>query len=160
MKKLLLITVFLLGLANSSFAQYDNAIGLRFGLPSGLSYKKFISEKNALEGILHLGSGLGGTVLYQIHAPAFNEPNLRWYYGFGGHGHIHGSNNNIPWRFGRNDNVANSVDLGLNGVIGLEYTIESIPVCVSLDASPILGFNSSGYNYFGTTTSLAVRYTF
>lgn len=42
-KTALLITIVLMGFAAN--AQYKQAIGLRFGLPSGLSYKTFTSEK-------------------------------------------------------------------------------------------------------------------
>jgi hypothetical protein len=161
MKNLLFSTVIILGFTSTLTAQYDNAIGLRFGLPSGVTYKKFISADHALEGILHLGSGIGATAMYQIYASAFNVPNLRWYYGYGAHVHImSGKNNNIPYRFGRNDNENNSLDLGINGVIGLDYKFENAPINLSIDATPMIGFNSSGYTYFGTGTSLGLRFTF
>lgn len=162
-KSVLLITTILLGFAAN--AQYKQAIGLRFGLPSGLTYKTFISDKNAVEGVLHLGNGIGLTGLYQIHNQAFGVNNLNWYYGFGGH--VHATNRSFGaygngWRVSGNNNrpLDGSIDLGINGVLGLEYTLQEIPLVFALDVSPIIGLSSAGGTYVGTASSLAIRFHF
>jgi hypothetical protein len=161
-KTVLLLSLIIMSLGTK--AQYDQAIGLRFGLPSGVTYKKFISSQNAIEGILHLGNGIGLTGLYQIHNQAFGVSNLNWYYGFGGHFHISNS------RFGRYGNgwraggsnayVDGALDTGINGVLGLEYTLPEFPLVFALDISPVIGLSTKDYTYIGTTSSLAIRYYF
>ncbi|MCH8546898.1 MAG: hypothetical protein LAT54_09195 [Cryomorphaceae bacterium] len=162
-KSALLFAMILFGFVAQ--AQYEQAIGLRFGFPSGLTYKKFVSDKNAIEGILHLGNGIGLTGLYQIHNQAFGVDNLNWYYGFGGHVHIsnrrHFAYGN-GWRYsGRNTRpVDGDIDVGVNGVLGLEYTVPTFPIVFALDISPIIGMSSAGYTYIGTASSLAIRFYF
>jgi hypothetical protein len=163
MKRFVLLCT-LLSIGFAANAQYKQAIGLRLGLPSGLTYKTFISDKNAIEGVLHLGNGIGLTGLYQIHNQAFGVTNLNWYYGFGGH--FHATNRNFGaygngWRAsGENRPADGSVDLGINGVLGLEYTVPSAPLVFALDISPIVGLSSAGGAYLGTASSLAIRFYF
>ena len=54
---------------------------------AGLTYKTFISEKNALDFTLNaeFDKGFGLTGLYEIHEPTGFAPRLNWYYGLGGH---------------------------------------------------------------------------
>ena len=146
-------------------AQYQEAIGLRGGLPSGLSYKKFTGDASAIEGILHFNGGIGLTGLYLIHAQAFDVENLSWYYGGGFHVHAYGDRDRYGpyghrWRTGYYYGGRGSFDLGITGMLGIEYKIPPIPFVIGLDISPLLGVNSNGGTYFGTGSSLSIRWTF
>ncbi|MCC5917116.1 MAG: hypothetical protein JJU02_07290 [Cryomorphaceae bacterium] len=155
--------IIIMAVSSSAFSQYREGIGLRFGLPSGVSYKKFMNESKAYEIVLHLGGGLGVTGLYLIHAPAFDASGLQWYYGFGGHAHIYNSRYRgftQGWRYGRADDHHNNVDLGFNGALGLEYTFQPVPLAISLDYMPVIGLSTSGRGYFGTGIGLGLRWTF
>ena len=51
--------------------------------------------------------------------------------------------------------------LGVDGVIGLDYKVSSIPVNLSLDWQPSIEFGSGFNNGFnGSWGGLAIRYTF
>jgi hypothetical protein len=66
---------------NESF--YKNALGVRLGssvptVKSGITYKHFLSNNNALEGILSFGDGTAICALYEIHKPINAVENLQW----------------------------------------------------------------------------------
>jgi hypothetical protein len=161
-----LIVSFIMALSVPANAQYQEAIGLRAGLPNGISYKKFTGGSNAIEGILHLSGGIGLTGVYLIHAPAFDVANLNWYYGGGGHVHLYGGQRYYygpyrgRWRSGPYYGTRGDFDLGLTGMFGLEYKIPPIPFVIGLDISPLLGINSYGGTYFGVGSSFSIRWTF
>src|SRR5690606_36147238 len=87
LKSILISAGLLLAITMSAQAQdYNTGIGLRGGFSQGLTVKHFVSDKAALEGILHTRwSGLMVTGLYEIHNDIANAPGLRWYYGGGAH---------------------------------------------------------------------------
>jgi hypothetical protein len=94
------------------------------------------------------------TGLYEVHNRAFDEPGLRWYYGGGGHiGFWDGVKN--PWF---NDGDRHSV-IGVDMILGIEYTIPGSPVNLSLDYKP--GFNLVGYTgFWGDEFALSLRFAF
>ena len=98
MKTTVITTLLLIRIGTYSNAQdYTTGIGLRGGLYNGVTFKHFLGEKNAFEGILTsrwLGYKITG--LYEIHNQAFHADGLKFYYGIGGHiGVWNGAN--IPW---------------------------------------------------------------
>lgn len=121
-KVVLLICVIASLIGTKSIAQdYDGAIGVRLGRPLGITYKNFFSKRSAFEGILTLAGGnnnvarIGLTVLYERHIEIADG--LSFLYGFGGH-------------------VASGIQLGIDGIIGLDYAFNGIPIDLSLDWKP------------------------
>ena len=156
MKKILVTGILSVFIFIGAHAQdYGTGIGFRGGLSNGLTVKHFISEQNALEGILSTRwGGFNITGLYEIHAQAFDTPGLKWYYGVGGHLGFWDGNNN-PW-FDDNDSYT---VIGIDGIIGLEYSFADIPFNISLDYKP--GFNIVGYSgFWGDEAALSFRYIF
>lgn len=158
MKRLILILLIAgVGILTSPAQHYQSAIGLRGGLAQGITLKHFIDSETALEGI---GSfrwdGFLITGLYEIHAPAFDVDRLYWYYGGGGHiGFWEGYDDAISWMDPDNDN---QTIIGIDGIVGLEYDIESIPIVISADWKPAI--NIAGDNSFWADGSaISVRYT-
>lgn len=141
MKKLLLAALlfgtFLFTAKISKAQNYQWAAGLKFGgFENGISGKYFAGKDVSLEGILGFRSGgVVITGLYEINQIAFNVPELNFYYGAGAH---IGSVGNAYRRFGSSgpDFPNNQLLLGVDGVIGLEYTIPKSPIAVSLDLNP------------------------
>lgn len=154
MKKLALIVLLAIGSAGATQAQdYKTAIGLRAGAASGISVKHFLSDSKAIEGILSTRwQGFNITGLYEIHKST-NTAQLNWYYGYGAHiGFWNGAN--VSWA---DDNDDYSV-IGIDGVIGLEYTFKDLPINVSLDWKPAI--NLIGYSgFWADGFGLSVRYT-
>ena len=154
MKKLIFISIITLLASLSGFSQknYDGALGLRFGylnrnLSPGITGKFFLSDQDAIEGILGVGLGrnsgwLSATALYERHAMIFDIPELNVYYGAGG-------------GFGvNNDNLS----LGADVITGVEYTLADAPLNFSFDIKPYLNIVPDVGLYFNSAFS--IRYTF
>jgi len=156
MKKLLLTLAFGVFVFSLVSAQdYNTGIGFRGGLVNGLTVKHFLNQKGAVEVLLATRyKGFEITGLYEIHNPLANTGNLKWYYGVGGHvGFYNGDNTN--W----DDDEGSYTSLGIDLVLGLEYSFEKVPVNLSLDWKP--EFNLFGYSRFiGDGLALSVRFIF
>jgi hypothetical protein len=150
MKKLFITSVFLLCIVLMANGQdYKNAIGLRLGWSYGLTFKHFISEKSALEGIAdYRWGGLGITGLYEIHNNLADVEGLNWYFGGGAHVGFYGTS------YGGGSGTF----VGIDGILGLEYNFKDLPINISADWKPAFTF---GYSHFGADNgALSVRYTF
>lgn len=156
MKKFLFIPVFsLLMVINLNAQDYKTSLGLRAGVPVGVTLKHFLSSTNAFEGILaSRWSGLVITGLYETEHPTGQYPGLNWYWGVGAH--------LGTWSEGYNPELNSTYSglvIGVDGVIGLEYTFDQIPLNLSLDLLPSL--NLLGYTgWGGINGALSIRYVF
>jgi hypothetical protein len=143
--------------SKASLAQdYKTGIGIRGGLSNGITVKHFIADKAALEFLLaNRWKGYNFTVLYEVHNNIGSTSGLKWYYGAGGHvGHWRGYSNH-PW-FPKEEsyNV-----LGVDLILGIEYTIPNAPINFSLDYKP--GYNLYGYTgFWGDEGALSIRIVF
>jgi hypothetical protein len=151
----ILLSVFMLSF---SFAQdYNTGIGLRGGFANGLTLKHFVSEKAAFEGIISSRwRGIEFTGLYEIHNRAFNTERLKWFFGFGGHvGFYDGKYTNKFWGYpGERYTV-----VGIDGILGLEYSFVEIPFNISVDWKP--AFNFVGYTgFWADGGAVSIRYIF
>ncbi len=151
MKKILIILA-ALTISVSAFSQsYKNAIGLRLGYDFAITYKANLSESNFLDfGVnLHPWGGFGVNV-YGFYDWNFNisgVDGLSWYVGPG-------------VTLGYWGGFAASI----NGIIGLEYKFANIPLALSVDYAPGIGFYAGGggfhIGYSGYIGGLGVKYTF
>lgn len=158
MKKTLFYAILAIGLSLTSFsasAQYKHAVGGRFGIANGISFKTFSKGGNtALDFILnfqskHDYSYFRFTGLYEIHQDINNAEGLRWYYGFGGT--IGSINNKLV------DN--NEVLLAVDGVIGLDYKFKDAPINLALDWKPAVEV-SPNTEFDPEGLGLSIRFTF
>jgi hypothetical protein len=169
MKKLLFvlsISVFVLVLFPAQAraqraSDYQTSAGLRLSPFYGVTIKHFHRGNHALEGILHSGWGAFKiTGLYEVHLPAFNEPGLRWYYGGGVHAGFGGQYYVDRWNFDHRRRTTYGL-LGIDGVLGMEYTIQDmdVPLNFSVDWKPTIEF-SPGLWPRGSELAISVRYIF
>jgi hypothetical protein len=143
------------GFFNLSAQDYSAGIGIRGGLAQGITLKFFTGRtNNAIEGILAVRwSGTFITGLYEIHDDPFRLDGMQWFYGFGAHiGFWDGGD--VPWE----DEAKSITAIGVDGIIGLEYTFEEIPINVSLDWKPAV--NLVGGGYWTDGFAISVRYVF
>jgi hypothetical protein len=134
--------------------EYKTGVGIRAGFSSGLTIKHFKSRKAAFEGLLTTRwQGFDITGLYEIHNEAFDVRHLDWYYGGGAHlGFYNG--NYVSWgASGSSYTVA-----GIDGIIGIEYTFDELPVNLGIDWKPAL--NLIGYTGLWSEGAISVRYVF
>ena len=135
-----------------SYSQnYKTAIGVKGGYPGygSLNGKHFLNSKTAIEG--SIGGGTNTLWLQGLYELNFSlEQGLNWYAGGGANVGFYSFKNTIT-----NERTSNMI-LGLNGIVGIEYTFEDFPLNVALDTGPNLRIiNSLG---FGWGAGLAVRY--
>lgn len=153
LKRSLLICLILVSSGLVQAQEYRTGLGLRGGFSSGLTIKHFVSGSNAIEGIL--GTHYRGfllTGLYEKHTGAFDVSGMKWFYGGGVHLGVYDGYYAHNWF---DDNNSHAV-MGIDGIIGLEYKIQEIPISISLDLKPAL--NLIGYTGFYMDFALSLRY--
>ncbi len=140
-------------------ANFGSAIGLRLGYPASVSYKTFVNENGAFEGMLGFrGYGFGNFVnisgAYQVHNTVPDLDGLNWYYG-GGASIFFWNYDNDPF-----DNDFASTAFGIQGYLGLEYTFPDAPINLSLDWVPtlFLGGTLNVDTFGGGFGGIGVRY--
>ncbi|GAA4801309.1 hypothetical protein GCM10023231_32600 [Olivibacter ginsenosidimutans] len=134
---------------------YKSAIGGRFGVANGITFKTFLQDQRALDVILNFRSNSKYSTfkfvgLYEIHNPIESAPGLQWYYG-GGAG-IGTYKNKVT----DNSGAAFSID----GALGLDYKIDGAPIDLSLDWKPEMRFapDNTGVDFAGF--GLSIRFAF
>jgi hypothetical protein len=154
----LLILLFSSLVYNSQAQDYKSAIGLRLGTPWSFSYKSFINERNALEGVVGFKSSpyyswfnIGG--YYEHYTPIESTEGLSWYYG--------GGLNISFWTY--DDALPNSSDygstvVGISGILGLDYKIKDTPLNLSIDWTPTVFISGYTDGFGGGYGALGVRY--
>jgi hypothetical protein len=154
-KSFIIIMFFLFSGLYLNGQEYKTSLGLRAGMPYGLTIKHFLSESNAVEGIL--ASNWGGfvaTALFENEHWTGHYPGLNWYWGAGVHAGF--------WDMGANKYVKSTYSgsvIGVDGVLGIEYTFDEIPLNLSLDVLPSVNLiGSTGFG--GINGALSVRYVF
>jgi len=156
MKKTILSALLLLCVSFSGFSQaYQTGIGFRGGLFNGLTIKHFVSSNTAFETLISSRwRGIEFTELYEIHHQFADVSGLNVFYGVGAHlGFYNGDHTN--WGTPGDQYTA----LGVDGILGLEYSFRELPINISLDWKP--EYNISGYTgmwYDGGAFS--IRYIF
>jgi len=148
------VIIFIFSFSALHAQEYKNAVGLRGGLPYGITCKHFTGSKTALEGIIATRwDGFSLTGLYEIHNPTRDYPNLRWYYGGGAQGGLwNGSNPYVS-------SLTTTFSLGVTGVLGMEYTFDDIPVNLSIDWLPMINIIQNVY-FDPVQIGIAIRYVF
>ena len=128
-RPLLIIAVFLL------FSQFiysqDKGIGVGIilGEPTGLNFKHWIDDNNAISGAL--AYSFAGELnsfafhidyLYHIKQLIKSENEIPFYYGFGGR--VRASNKDVP-------------AFGVRGIAGLAYYLKDVPVDIFFEIAPV-----------------------
>lgn len=153
MKKAILLFAVMLSFGVSHAQEYNTGVGLRGGFASGVTLKHFISRTDALEGILATHyRGLLITGLYQKHTPAFDVMGLNWFYGGGAHLGVYNGRYRRDWF----ENDGSHAVVGLDGIVGIEYKIQEIPISISVDLKP--AFNLIGHTGFAMDFAVSLRY--
>lgn len=146
-------------LVQNSDQPYKAALGIKFLWGISATGKFFLKDKAALEAIVHydgmggLGTALNLTALYEYHGN-FAVPGLRWYLGGGaslGYAKLKG--------FEDSELDSSTFSYGIDGVAGLEYKIDKLPIAVSLDWQPGYSLNSGG-GFISKSGGFGVKYTF
>lgn len=158
MKKQPLIILIALLSSFASYSQatgstYQTAIGVKI-YPGAISIKHFIKDDVALEGLASFWNyGFRATGLYEFHGDIRDVNGLKWYIGPGAHLGFYDND----WK-DRYPDREKGVDLGVDGVLGLDYKIKGAPINLSLDWQP--SFTIISHTDFRSWGGLGVRFTF
>ena len=154
MKKNLLVLTASLLISGFAFNQnYNTALGFKGGFPGfgAFNVKHFFNEKGAIEG--SIGGGYNHLWLQGLYE--WNneiQSGFSWYYGVGADLGFWTNRYEYYYR----DRYYNGGYGGIDGVIGIEYTFEKIPLNLAVDAVPnIRVFPYVGFNFYG---NVAVRF--
>jgi hypothetical protein len=132
---------------------YNWAMGVRLSdFMGGISVKKSVNTKYKIEGILAMPywHGVILTGLYERDILAIDE---RFQLFCGAGGHIGN------WKYKSEEINKNYYFIGVDVIAGLEYTLSSIPLSISIDYKPSFNIaEHSGFNFGGG--GIAIRYTF
>ncbi|MGZ3903504.1 MAG: hypothetical protein ACXVC6_07410 [Bacteroidia bacterium] len=143
---------------------YRNAVGLRIGETSGLTFKHFFSNASALEGIVGASPySFGITGLYEKYITS-GVNGLYFYFGGGGHlntgygrsvYYVYNGDNRYYYRRGYP-----GLGIGIDGIIGAEYKVPKIPFALSFDLKPFIEFNNAPDMFFALDPGLGIKFTF
>ena len=164
MRLQLFLGILYCSLAGSAIAQvdYKNAIGLRLGDANGITLKHHKNSTTALEGILHsayYGRGLSITGLYEKNQTVFGDRAFQFFYGAGAHiGFYNGGIYKVYYSNRTYTYTSSSVNLGIDGIIGLEWKVPTIPFTVSADIKPVIEILHPIYGFL--QGGFSIRYTF
>lgn len=140
MKYRIIAAMLALGLAVNARAQQAAGekgqieAGVRLGLPLGITGRYFFTDRSAAEGIVALyNKTFSITGLYQYHwdLSALTVNGFGWYAGAGAHlgtREIDGSQKFLA---------------GVDGIAGINYNFQTIPLNLSLDWKPAIHFGNS-----------------
>lgn len=137
------------------------AAGLRFGPTSGITLKGFVGNGQAVEGILGFWHhGITVTGLYEKYLPLFETPGFHWFYGGGAHVAF-ASRNSLyePSRIGRPYD-GRGVGIGFDGIAGIEYKPQTLPIAFSLDLKPFFEVNTAGGVWGSVDPGIGVKVIF
>jgi hypothetical protein len=137
-------------LATSSFVHaqdYKTALGVRLStdqatVNNSVTLKHFLNNRVALEALLTFSDPVALGALFEIHKPFSEAGGLKWYYGAG------------PY-FG----FGSKTSFGAQGVVGLDYKFNNIPLNLSLDWKPELNIVSD-INFEPAAIGFTARFTF
>lgn len=146
MKKILALTALLcLAVTLVSAQNYNWAIGARLGTTmSGVSVKHNLNASNAIEGVLSVPYNNGFNVLglYERHIPIISE-GFNFYYGAGAH--LGAYNHDFM--------------LGIDGVVGMEYKFNEVPLALSVDYKPAFNiFENTGFRMLDFSFGIKVTF--
>lgn len=128
---------------------YDDALGLRAGTSFEMSYKRFIKFDKYIQQGFEVMAGLQideGTAFFPFDVPFNNGITAEGYWFF----QIDvGFNTNFAAYAAAGLFLGAYVETGvpgaifgggISGMLGIEYAFEEIPLCVSLDWKPLIGY--------------------
>ena len=132
---------------NSGQAQdYRMALGARISsggpaLNNSATFRYFLNDQAAVEAMVSFDPGAVGA-LYEVFRPVTNLQGLKFFFGGGAYG---------GW--------GNGQYLGAQGIVGLDYKFNNVPINLSVDWKPELNLVNEIF-FEPSALGLSVRFTF
>lgn len=150
-------SILTVGSVNAQNSGYKTALGVRLSssnamINNSVSVKHFLNDKMAIEGLLSFGDPLAIGALVELHQP-MTASGLTWYYGGGAYiGFLKKVNTTTQ-------KTTTDPNFGAQGVIGLDYKFNNIPLNLSLDWKPELNIVTD-INFEPAAIGFTARFTF
>lgn len=150
-------SILTVGSVNAQNSGYKTALGVRLSssnamINNSISVKHFLNDKMAIEGLLSFGDPLAIGALVELHQP-MTASGLTWYYGGGAYiGFLKKVNTTTQ-------KTTTDPNFGAQGVIGLDYKFNNIPLNLSLDWKPELNIVTD-INFEPAAIGFTARFTF
>lgn len=147
MKKILIIFILFISFKTNTFSQdYKTALGVRLSsagpiINNSISLKHFINSTMAVEALLSISDPTAIGILIEKHKPLFGT-SLSWYKGAGAYIGF-----NTESKF------------GAQGILGLDYKFQNVPLNLSLDWKPEINIISK-ILFKATALGFTARFTF
>ena len=153
MKKILIISI-LFTIFYRLDAQYNNAIGLRLGVDTGLSFKHNFTENIGIEIMgIYRWSGFGAVILMEHQNNLGNSGDFYLFYGYGAH-IVSYDGKYISSGIGDGSFMVAGIDIG----VGIEYKISGGPFSLVIDVRP--AYDIIGRRGLASGGAFTVRYAF
>jgi len=158
-----------LGLTLKKYLANHNALEFNIGSSGswGYDYRHNFYNDNKYRNAQYIGYHRNSAISIQAHylfqKPFPNAKGLNWYWGIGAQVRIKSYDYYYRYDAGPNwiyqeDKVTN-VDIGADGIIGLEYDIPKAPLSVFADANLFLEIADDPFNLF-VQGGIGIRYNF
>ncbi len=160
MKRILFILLLTTGIGSFTAVQaqhYRTALGVRLSSSNAMqnnsvTFKQFITQSTAIEALFTFGDPLALGALVEFHKP-LSAAGLTYFYGAGGYvGFVKTLNVNTQ-------KTSTDPNFGAQGIIGLDYKFNNIPLNISLDWKPELNIVSD-INFEPAAVGFTARFTF
>jgi hypothetical protein len=164
-----LLLFFLLMAAGLSAQEYNKQVGIRLGLTSGLTGKVIKDDRTAIEA--SMGFRTGGLQMYfllESYHPVIKTNTAHWmfYFGGGAHlGYVNGYDKIRRWSnsygYYMDEYFISGTVIGLDGMIGTDYTFHKVPITLSLELKPyfeLQAFKVAKANFWDFGLGIAYRF--
>jgi hypothetical protein len=145
-------------------SNYTTALGVRVNpYLIGFTVKHFITGPHAIEGIVSTNfsrqQNVTVTGLYEYNWNVFGKKEFVMYAGGGVHVGIYDRYDYYTDDYYRHGDGTYAA-VGLDGIFGLEYKFNKIPLVVSADLKPYVNFNNGTHHVGEEIGGISARYTF
>ncbi|HUR66203.1 MAG TPA: hypothetical protein VMZ03_07610 [Chitinophagaceae bacterium] len=136
---------------------YKTALGVRLSSANAMqnnsvSFKQFITDRSAIEALFTFGDPLALGAMLELYKP-LQAQGLSYFYGGGAYiGFVKKLNVNTQ-------KESTNANFGAQGVIGLDYKFNNIPLNISLDWKPELNLVDD-INFEPAAIGFTARFTF
>lgn len=160
---LLAFSLFLMG--NLYAQNYTRDAGIRLGDGFTATFRQYIDNDQALEGMLFIGrGGATFTVLKEFFVPALSHlsENLFFQYGFGAHlGFRNMDQYTVLNRTYQLDEWRITPLLGVDGLAGIEYRFPEFPVILGMDIKPYFEYSTTQiFSIYLRSVGISAKYKF
>jgi hypothetical protein len=163
--KILPLVAGLLLSAMAGAQNYTRDAGVRLGDHFSGTYRQYIEDDQALEGMLFIGrQGMTLSIMKEYFQPALGHISeyLYFEYGFGAHlGFRYTDHYKMLNRTYQLEEYKFTPLLGIDGIIGLEYRFPEFPILISVDFKPYFEFSTIQiFNLYLNNIGISIKYRF